>query len=162
MAYTKHTYKGKYIPTNPQKYCGDVTKIVYRSSYEVRFMRWCDINSNVLQWGSEEVVIPYRSPMDNLMHRYFVDFFVKVKSKNGVVKKYLVEVKPLRYTQEPVMPKRKTQHFLAEVMQWGINQAKWDAARKFAVTTGCEFLLVTEHDLGLLIIPMEPFHYHHK
>jgi hypothetical protein len=92
-------------------------------------------------------VIPYVSPMDNLVHRYFVDFFIEVENKSGVVKKYLVEVKPYRYTQPPTIPKRKTQSFISEVKQWGVNNAKWDAAKRFASQRGWEFMLVTEKDL---------------
>jgi hypothetical protein len=150
MAYTKDTYRGIFAPRNPRKYLGDVTNIVYRSSYELRFMNWCDLNDNVLQWGSEEVVIPYVSPMDNKIHRYFVDFFIKIRNKHGDIKKYLIEVKPYRFTQEPVVPQRKTKRFITEVYQWAVNNAKWDAARTVADRNGWSFMLITEKDLGLL------------
>lgn len=150
MAYTKDTYRGMYPPKNHQKYLGDYTKIVYRSSYELRFMKWCDYNESVLQWGSEEIVIPYFSPADGKMHRYFVDFFIKVRNKNGEIKKYLIEVKPWRFTQEPIIPKKKTQRFISEVKQWAVNNAKWEAARAVAKTYGWEFMLITEKDLGLM------------
>lgn len=150
MAYTKDTYRGIFAPRNPRKYLGDVTNIVYRSSYELRFMNWCDLNDNVLQWGSEEVVIPYVSPMDNKIHRYFVDFFIKIRNKHGAIKKYLIEVKPYRFTQEPVVPQRKTKRFITEVYQWAVNNAKWDAARTVADRNGWSFMLITEKDLGLL------------
>lgn len=149
MAYTKDAYKGKFIPQNPTKYVGDVSQIIYRSSYELRFMKWCDLNSSVLEWGSEEVVIPYLSPVDNKIHRYFVDFFVKVKTKHGGIKKYLVEVKPFRFTQEPKQQKRKTKQFMEEVVQWAVNNAKWKAAQEVALDNQMEFILVTEKDLGL-------------
>lgn len=150
MAYTKDTYKGLYHPKNVKKYAGDYTNIVYRSSYELRFMKWCDLNESVLRWSSEEFVIPYVSPIDRLLHRYFVDFFIEVQTKMGKTKKYLVEVKPYRYTQPPVIPKRKTQRFITEVKQWGVNQAKWEAAKKYAKTFGWEFIIITEKDLGLI------------
>jgi hypothetical protein len=150
MAYTKDTYKGRYTPKNPHKYRGDVTHIIYRSSYEVRFMKWCDFNEGVIEWGSEEIVVPYLSPLDNKIHRYFVDFFIKVKTKDGVIKKYLIEVKPFRFTQEPHVPSRKTKTFINEVFQWAVNNAKWDAARNAATQYGWEFMLITEKDLGLL------------
>lgn len=152
MAYTKDCYTGRFQPQNPQKYRGDITNIVYRSSYEVRFMKWCDLNAAVLEWGSEEVVVPYLSPKDRKMHRYFIDFYLKVESASGGTKKYLVEVKPFRFTQEPKVPKRKTKNFISEVMQWGVNQAKWTAARTFATAMGAEFMLVTEKDLGIMKI----------
>ena len=101
MTYTKNLHRGRFNPKNPEKYRGDVTAIVYRSGYEVKFMNWCDKNSDVTEWNSEEVVVPYRSPMDNKVHRYFIDFYIKV---NG--KQYLIEVKPDRFTRAPVIPKR--------------------------------------------------------
>lgn len=123
-------------------------EIIYRSSYELKFMKWCDLNESVLRWASEEIVIPYVSPMDGLVHRYYVDFYIEVQDKTGRKKKYLVEVKPHRFTVPPEVPKRKTQRFISEVKQWGVNNAKWTAARRFASQNGWEFMLVTEKDLG--------------
>ena len=88
MAYTKDTYKGRFIPNNPKKYVGDVMEIIYRSSYELKFMKWCDLNESVLRWSSEEIVIPYVSPADGLVHRYYVDFYIEVQDKTGKRKKY--------------------------------------------------------------------------
>jgi hypothetical protein len=146
--YTKHAHTGKFIPKNPSKYQGDVTNIVYRSSYERKFMNWCDIKSHVLSWGSEEVVVLYISPLDNRQHRYFVDFNITVQTKTGV-RKFLIEVKPDRFTKEPVIPKRKSKSFLAEVKQWGVNNAKWKAARRYAEARNWSFILITEKDLGI-------------
>ena len=67
-------YKGKYRPTHPSKYRGKPTNIIYRSLWELKFMKYCDSNKNILEWGSEEVIVPYRSPIDNRYHRYFPDF----------------------------------------------------------------------------------------
>ena len=91
MVYAKEIYKGKFIPRNPSKYLGDPTSIVYRSSYELKFMNWCDLNSSIIGWNSEEIAIPYRSPIDNKVHRYFVDFYMEVKSETGK-ERYLIEV----------------------------------------------------------------------
>lgn len=148
MTYSKQVYSGKFIPRNPEKYKGSVNNIIYRSSYELKFMNWCDISDSVLQWGSEEVVIPYISPLDNKVHRYFVDFFVKVNSKNKV-RYCLVEVKPFRFTQEPKIPKRKTKRFLNEVKQWGVNLSKWEAAKEFCLDRNWEFMIITEKELGI-------------
>jgi len=98
----------------------------------------------VLAWGSEEIVIPYRSPLDKKIHRYFPDFFVKTESK-----KYLIEVKPYRFTKEPVIPKRKTKRFINEVMTYGVNLAKWETATEFCLDRGWEFMIITEKELGL-------------
>jgi len=149
MTYSKESYRGKFTPKRPEKYVGDVKSIVYRSSYELRFMKWCDQNDSILKWNSEEVVVPYFSPVDKKMHRYFVDFVIEIMTTKGEVKVYLVEVKPSKYTKEPVPPKRKTRHFIEEVMQWEVNKAKWASARHFAGTKGWEFMLVTEKDLGI-------------
>nr|MBC8550779.1 head completion protein [Candidatus Brocadiales bacterium] len=76
-------YKGKYKPKNVNKYIGDPTKVTYRSLWERRFMTYCDNNSSILSWGSEEVVVPYKSPIDGRWHRYFVDFIIETMNKNG-------------------------------------------------------------------------------
>ena len=137
------------MPKNPSKYKGDLSNISYRSGYELKFMNWCDLNSDVLEWGSEEVVIPYRSPLDNRVHRYFVDFLVKVKQTDNTCKMILVEVKPYRFTQEPKIPKRRTKRFINEVKQWGVNLAKWESATEFCIDRGWEFKLITEKELRL-------------
>jgi len=149
MTYTKNLYQGKFMPKNPSKYKGDLSNIIYRSGYELKFMNWCDLNSDVLEWGSEEVVIPYRSPLDNRVHRYFVDFLVKVKQTDNTYKMILVEVKPYRFTQEPKIPKRRTKRFINEVKQWGVNLAKWESATEFCIDRGWEFKLITEKELRL-------------
>lgn len=145
----KGFYKGKYSVSYPTKYRGDIQDVVYRSSWELRFMRWCDHNPAVLEWGSETVVIPYKSPVDNKLHRYFVDFYVKVKDKFGKITKYLVEIKPEKYTKPPEIPKKKTRRFLEEVFTYGTNQAKWKAANEFCEDRGMKFLVLTESDLGI-------------
>lgn len=145
----KGFYKGKYSLAYPKKYRGDIHDIVYRSSWELKFMRWCDHNPSVLEWGSETVIIPYKSPVDNKLHRYFVDFYVKVKDKEGKITKYLVEIKPEKYTKPPEIPQRKTKRFLEEVFMYGTNQAKWKAANDFCLDRGMKFLVLTESDLGI-------------
>lgn len=145
----KETYKGRYKVTHPKKYKGDLSEIVYRSSWELKFMRWCDYNKNVLEWGSETTIIPYRSPVDSKVHRYFVDFYIKIKNKDGKISKYLVEIKPEKFTKPPIIPKRKTKRFIQEVFNYGTNQAKWKQANKFCLDRGWEFLVLTEKDLGI-------------
>ena len=145
MVYAKEIYKGKFIPRNPSKYLGDPTSIVYRSSYELKFMNWCDLNSSIIGWNSEEIAIPYRSPIDNKVHRYMVDFYIEVDNK----KKYLVEVKPERFTKPPNTQKRKTKRYLQEVAQYGVNEAKWKSAKDFCKKQNMEFMIITEKDLGI-------------
>lgn len=145
----KAVYKGRYRVLNPSKYKGNLGEIVYRSSWELKFMVWCDRNASVLEWGSETVVIPYKSPVDNKLHRYFVDFYVKIKNKESKVTKYLVEIKPEKFTKPPEIPKKQTKKFIQEVFQYGTNQAKWKAANEFCQERGMKFLVLTENDLGI-------------
>jgi len=149
MTYTK-TYKGKFKTKNPLKYKGDITNIVYRSLWELRFMKWCDQNPAVQEWGSETIIVPYISPLDRKVHRYFVDFYIKIKNKHGIVQKYLVEIKPERFTKPPVIPERKTKRFVDEVFQWGVNEAKWKAAFEFCADRNMKFMILTEKDLGIV------------
>lgn len=135
-------YQGRYRISFPQKYKGDPNNIIYRSSWEYKFMKWCDITPSVLEWGSEEIVIPYISPVDGKRHRYFPDFYVKLENK-----KYLVEVKPLKQTKEPKPRKRMTKQYINEVVTWSVNQAKWKAAREFCADYNWEFMLITEKEL---------------
>ena len=112
-------------------------------------MRWCDTNSSVIEWGSETTVIPYRSPVDNKFHRYFVDFYIKVVTKQGTTTRYLVEIKPEKFTKPPEIPKRQTRRFIEEVFQYGVNQAKWKSADEYCIDKGMKFLVLTEKDLGV-------------
>lgn len=148
MSYGKETLRGRYNIQNPEKYIGDPRNIIFRSSWELKFMKWCDQNKAVTEWGSEELVIPYRSPVDGKVHRYFVDFYIKVKTPSGV-QKYLIEIKPLKFTKEPQIPQRKTKKFLQEVMTWGVNQAKWKAANEFCLDHNWKFMILTENELGI-------------
>lgn len=145
MAYD---YKqGIFKPKNAKKYIGDASNIVYRSGWELRVMKYLDENSNISAWSSEEIVVPYLSPLDNRWHRYFVDFYVEFVDRNGNKKKMLLEVKPKSQTQEPKKPKRNTNRYLTEVMTWGVNQAKWNAAQEFCRDRGWDFKLITESEL---------------
>jgi hypothetical protein len=146
--YTK-TFKGRYRVKNPSKYKGDIHTVVYRSLWELRFMKWCDDTESILEWGSETVVIPYISPLDRKVHRYFVDFFVKVKNRNEEIQKYLIEIKPEKFTKPPEIPKKKTKKFIDEVLQFGVNDAKWKAAFEYCKDRNLKFMILTEKDLGL-------------
>jgi hypothetical protein len=142
-------HKRIYKPLFPEKYAGDPTCIIMRSSWETRFASWCDKNPAVVKWSSEETIIPYRCPTDNKIHRYFVDFKIQIRNKEGLLKTYLIEVKPAKQTQPPVYPGRNTQRYLTESMTYIKNQAKWKAAVEWAKDRGYEFKIITEHELGL-------------
>ena len=143
------SYKGKYYPSYPRKYKGDPTNIIYRSLWERKFMVYCDKNQNILEWASEEIAIPYRSPIDNRVHRYFPDFYMKVKETNGKIKNYVIEVKPAKQTKPPAKPKRQTKGYIREAYEYAKNQAKWKMAREFCADRQWEFKVVTEKELGI-------------
>jgi len=145
----RKTYTGRYIPKFPEKYRGDVKNIVFRSLWERKVMFYLDTNLNVLEWWSEELAIPYVSPVDGKYHRYFPDFGATAITKSGTKKTFLIEVKPFKQTKEPEIKKRKTRQYLTEVVTYGVNQAKWKAAREYCIDRGWEFKLVTEIELGM-------------
>ncbi len=151
VLYTMYmSYKGKYKPEHPKKYKGDPTNIVYRSLWERKFMRYCDLNESVYQWQSEEIIIPYKSPMDNRIHRYFPDFFIKYTDRNGKRRSVVIEVKPKRQLKMPEKnPKRRTKSWAYDVNNWIINQAKWKAAEEYCADRQYEFRIMTEDDLGV-------------
>ena len=140
-------YSGKFTPRNPTKYVGDPTNIIYRSSWEARFMHKFDIEPWVISWSSEEIVVPYISPVDGRWHRYFVDFVIKIKDKQGNLQTWMIEVKPKKQTKPPEIPKRKTKKYITEVMTWGVNEAKWKAAEDYCKDRAWKFVIFTEDQL---------------
>ena len=145
------SYKGKYRPTNRKKYRGDVNNIIYRSLWERTFMKYCDDNPDIIEWGSEEIIIPYISPIDGRRHRYFPDFWVRVKTSEGVVKESLIEVKPKAQCSppkgSPPKDRRKRGRFIREVKTWGVNEAKWKAAKAYCDDRKWGWKILTEDDL---------------
>ena len=141
-------YSGKFIPKNPKKYNGDPKNIIYRSTWEVRVMKYLDEHPNVLWWASEELHVPYLSPVDNKLHRYFPDFIVKAKDKTGTIKTLMLEVKPEKQTKMPTQTK-KTKKYLEEAVTFAVNQAKWKAADLFCKEHGWQFKIITEKELGI-------------
>ena len=142
-------YKGRFNISNPLKYKGDPQRIIYRSLWERKFMVYCDINDAILEWGSEEYIIPYLSPWDGRMHRYFPDFYIKVQQANGTTKKFIIEVKPKKQCKPPEQPKRKTKRWYNEAKAWGINSAKWKYAEDWCSNNGMEFKILTEDHLDI-------------
>ena len=142
------SYKGTFTPKNPSKYNGNSKNIIYRSNWELRVMKYFDDHPNVIWWASEELTIPYVSPIDNKTHRYFPDFIVKMRLKDGKVTTYILEVKPLAQTKMPVQ-KRKTKRFIQEAATYAVNQEKWRATDLFCREHGWQFKVITEKELGL-------------
>ena len=142
-------YRGKYYPSFPRKYKGDPTNIIYRSLWERKFMVYCDKNAKILEWGSEEIALPYISPHDSRVHRYFPDFYIKVQENTGKIKRYLIEGKPLKQTTKPKKPKRQTKGYIREAFEYARNQAKWKAAREYCADRMWEFKVITEKELDI-------------
>jgi hypothetical protein len=141
--------KSRYRPTYPEKYKGNPNNIICRSSWERKFCSWCDLNVNILEWASEEFFIPYLSPVDKRIHKYYPDFIVKMKEKTGEIKTYVIEVKPKRQTMPPQRKSRVTKNFLYEVKTYEVNKAKWKAAEEWCNDRLLEFKVITEDDLGI-------------
>jgi len=140
-------YSGKFSPKYCNKYLGDPTNIWYRSLWERRVMVHLDENPSVVGWSNEEIVIPYLSPVDNRWHRYFPDFFVRVKNKNGVQEAMILEVKPASQSVAPEKKSKITRRYIREVVTWGVNEAKWKAAIEYCKDRSWQFKVITEHEI---------------
>jgi hypothetical protein len=136
--------QGVFTPKNSEKFIG--SKAIYRSGLELIFFRFCDNNPNVIKWGSENVVVPYKSPLDNRVHKYYVDNFVTIKEGKDTIS-YLVEIKPSKQTKPPQTKYRKKQHLIYEQKAYVTNQAKWKAAREYCKKRGFTFIIITEKEL---------------
>jgi hypothetical protein len=150
------SYKGRFKPKNPGKYKGDPTKITYRSLWEFKFFRYIDEHPDVDWWQSEEVVVPYLSPIDGKMHRYFPDVVLKKKLPDGTVETIMIEIKPYKQTIVPDISKKNatktgriSRRYINEVKTYGVNEAKWTAAKKFCAERGWKFAVFTEYELGI-------------
>ena len=134
-------YSGLYKPLNPRKYRGNPSRIVYRSLWEKKYMKYCDSTSSILEWGSEEIAIPYRSPIDRKPHKYYPDFYIKVREKSGNISKYIVEIKPKKQTKPPYGKDKRTAAYKREALPFAKNRAKWTAAEDFCEDRQMKFLI---------------------
>lgn len=140
--------KGKYLVKNPKKYIGNSNKVIYRSSWEKKFMEHCDSDKRILKWKSEGFPIKYYNETDQKWHRYFIDFFIQIINKNNKVENLAIEIKPFYQTQKP--SKTSTQkRYLMEMKTFITNQCKWRAATKWANQSGFKFIILTERELGI-------------
>ena len=143
------TKKGFFKPKNYKKYKGDPTRIIYRSSWEKIFMGYLDDNPSVIEWSSEGFFIPYKNPVDGKTRRYFPDFYVKKKNKQGQVDVLVIEIKPYHQTQAPEKQKNITKPYVNKVKTYAINESKWKAARSYCDDRKWKFQILTENELGL-------------
>mgnify|MGYP002628980983 FL=1 len=138
--------QGYYKPKFPQKYRGG-DPIIYRSSWERKFCHWCDHNEDVIYWISEPFSIPYFNLLDNKWHKYYPDFFFKMKT-GDTAQEYVVEIKPKAQLQKPKEPKRKTakalKNFKYAYESYVRNLCKTNALNKMAKERNCKVMLLTE------------------
>jgi Straboviridae/Kyanoviridae head completion nuclease len=140
-----HYKQGEYKPINPDKYAGNINKIRYLSSWELVLMKFFDLNEHILEWNSEDIIIPYYSNADQKKRRYIVDFYVKYKNKKGEIVKELLEVKPKSQTIQPKQKRgKKKSTYLKEAYTYQVNIDKWRAATKYAKDRKMTFRLITE------------------
>ena len=142
-------YSGLYKPLNPKKYRGNPSRIVYRSLWEKKYMKYCDTTPGILEWGSEEIIIPYISPIDKRPHRYYPDFYIKVREKSGKISKYIIEIKPKKQTKPPYDKDKRTAAYRRAALTFAKNRAKWDAAQDFCEDRQMKFLILTEDHLAV-------------
>jgi hypothetical protein len=140
--------QGIFTPRNKEKYKGTFP-IYYRSSYELKFQRWADANPSVLTWGSESIVIPYQNPLTGRVSRYFTDFNITMRDKNGELKRFIIEVKPHSQTLPPVQKTRNTKSLMRQQAEYVKNKAKWQAAQAYCEAKNSCFVILTEKHLGI-------------
>lgn len=138
--------QGVYEVKNREKYVGTKDPR-YLSSFEKHTWAWCDRSPNVLKWGAEIIVVPYYNPVKKRNARYIVDFYMKYKNRHGEIKEALVEIKPKSQCRKPVRGRKKESTYLEECMTYAVNQAKWEAATKYALERGWEFRVITEESI---------------
>jgi hypothetical protein len=71
---------------------------------------------------------------------------------NNQIKKYMVEIKPFRQTQDPKnfdQSRKRKKTIIYENLNYLKNVAKWSAAKKWCVSQGYEFNILTEKELGI-------------
>jgi hypothetical protein len=144
--------QGYFKPIYPEKYVGDSGKIIYRSSWEKKFMTFCDVNEKVVAWASETIQVPYLSPIDGAVKTYNLDFYFKVREEDGSCKDYIAEIKPAKKLEKPVLPnsrltEKRVEAHNYQMKEYITNMYKFQAAKQWAEERGWEFMLITENFL---------------
>ena len=132
--------QGKYLVQESAKYVGS-KEPTYRSSWELAFMRMCDTHPNITKWASENVKIPYRSPLDGKYHHYVPDFMIQYTDRDGHNHVELIEIKPSTQT---TLRNARTQ---VDAIQTAVNAAKWTAAQEWCQRTGIRFKVINEDQI---------------
>ena len=133
---------GFYKLKNPHKYLGIKPTIRYKSMWERNIMNWCDFEKNIVRWSYEQIIIPYKSPIDRKIHKYYPDFYIERSTEDGI-KKYILEVKPHYQVLDPTNKPKTTIH---EMKTYIVNEAKWEATLKYCKKKDLEFKIITEQN----------------
>lgn len=140
--------QGFFKPRNPQKYKGNSDRIIFRSTYEYAAMKFFDDQVNIIEWASEEKAIPYKNPVTKRVSRYFPDFFVKLRNKDGQIESMIIEVKPKSKLLVPFKkPNGSMKSYNFQLKEYLVNMAKFEQATKYAEDRGMTFKIMTEEDL---------------
>lgn len=134
--------QGYFTPQHPEKYVGaDVTKIRYMSSWELKFNQFLDNNQNVLRWASESIAIPYLKPTDGRVHKYYPDYWIEYRNRDGEIIQEIIEIKPANQIQLGRKPSTYQQ------LTHAVNMAKWQSCQKFCESKGIAFRILSEKEL---------------
>ena len=132
--------QGHFSPQNPDKYIGKHEPI-YRSGWELAFMRMFDNHPNISKWASEAQQIEYMNPFTGKRSRYIPDFFIVYTDKEGKNHAEIIEIKPYKQAE---IKEARSKSDKAKVV---LNMAKWEAAKQWANKAGIRFRVVTEHEI---------------
>ena len=136
--------QGYYTPKNPEKYIGNVNKIVYRSCWELNLHIFFDNNTKVIRWGSEIICIPYVKPTDNKIHRYYPDYYIECLNTKGELIKEVIELKPLSQIRPP---KSNSKHKIYEQLTYAVNVAKWESAKRWCEQNNVNWRIISEQQV---------------
>jgi len=146
-------HQGVYKIQNPAKYVGNPNEILYRSSWEYKFMLYCDLNPGVLKWGSEVFKIPYNDFMGH-GHVYIPDFYLETRNLENpdYMNRFLVEIKPEKQIRQPILPnsisEKKLKNLEYDIKEWQKNKYKWAYAQEWCKNRDIQFWLITEEHLN--------------
>lgn len=147
MAKKSRYHQGEYQVINPKKYVGSLP-VIFRSSWEKKFMIYCDTNKNILSWSSESIIVLYYNPIKKRMARYFPDFTVTIKEADNTIINWMVEIKPYKESHPPIRKQgKRKQTLLREEITWVQNREKWLAAKAYCAERNWCFKVITEYEL---------------